>query len=83
MEYAVFVEKGEEMDNEDATEILARLDGMTKGGLSEDRMIALYQEAHTFPESIRILIDAIRALRKDNARLQELVDDNEGRGGQH
>jgi len=71
------------MSNEDAAEILARLDDITKGGLSGDGLASLYQEAHTFPESIRILIEAIRALLKDNAHLQELVDDNESRGGQY
>ena len=71
------------MNNEDATEILARLDGITKGGLSEESLNALYHEAHTFPESIRILIETIRALRKDNARLQEQVDSDEGRSRLH
>ena len=71
------------MSNEDATEILARLDGITKGGLTRDSLSALYREADSFPESIRILIDVIRALHKDNDRLQELVDDNEGRSRLH
>ena len=70
------------MSNEEASEILARLDGITKGRLSSDGLSTLYREANTFPESIRILIDVIRALHKDNDRLQELVDNNEGRNQQ-